>query len=69
MVFNGGVDWEQTPYYSRMKDWVSQDGSYKGMKDTAELDRRCEQPERLYMTIKRNGYTTQCLLTEQKLES
>ncbi|WP_124191643.1 hypothetical protein [Natrarchaeobius oligotrophus] len=65
--FNEGVEWEQTPYYSRMKEWIAKSGSYKGMTNTTELDRRCSNLEKLYTTIKQDGYTPQRRLTKRKI--
>ncbi|RQG93833.1 hypothetical protein EA473_14050 [Natrarchaeobius chitinivorans] len=66
--FNEGVGWNQTPYYSRMKEWIAKYGSYKGMTDTTDLDRCCSQIEKLYTMIKRDGYTTQRRLSKRKIQ-
>jgi hypothetical protein len=50
-----GCSWEASGEIARMEQAIAQRGSVKGLRSRADIDRRCNQLDRLFETIQRDG--------------
>lgn len=60
--FVEGVPWDETAFYHRILDEIEQGGTRWGCQSQRAFDERCERLDRLYETIRDEGYRTQAEL-------
>ena len=63
--FEQGVPWERTEFYDEMISVFEADGEQWDCRSEADLQRRCEQLDRIYERIATDGYRTQHELYER----
>lgn len=62
--FEEGVPWAETAFFERVVDEIA-DGQVRwGCRSREEFERRCDRLDRLYETIRTEGYRTQAELSE-----
>ncbi len=57
--FQHGRPWTRTDLYSQCLDVIESGGSPWGCQSQADLDDRCQEIDRLYASVDRDGYRTQ----------
>ncbi len=62
--FDAGVPWPETDLYAQCLDTIDAGGSPWGCTTPADVDRRCQEIDRLYETVRTDGYRTQSELLE-----
>jgi len=55
MVFNEGVDWEKTPWYTHAMEKISQGKTWKGYSTESGIKCRLDMLDNLYQHIQQNG--------------
>lgn len=64
--FFGNKSWQETPFYQRVLNQLANGAVKWGCKTQADFDQRCEGLDRLFQTIKDNGYLSQEELPDRK---
>ena len=64
--FINGKDWEDTIFYQRVLDEVTDGKFLWGCRNKSELDRRCKSLDSLYQNIKSRGYKSQSEILSEK---
>jgi|AntRauMinimDraft_4_1070384.scaffolds.fasta_scaffold00144_20 hypothetical protein len=64
--FEDDVPWCETEFYSRIVSEIRDGNTRWGCRTQAAFDERCEQLDRLYETIRTDGYRTQTELRSSK---
>ena len=57
--FDAGVPWPETDLYAQCLDTIDAGGSPWGCESPSDVDRRCQEIDRLYETVRTDGYRTQ----------
>lgn len=60
--FEQGVPWAETPLYGHFRDQLARFGNAWNYTDMAAFERRCEDIERVYKSIRNRGYLRQSAL-------
>jgi len=62
--FDAGVPWPDTDLYAQCLDTIDAGGAPWGCTTPVDVDRRCQEIDRLYETVATDGYRTQSELLE-----
>jgi len=64
--FENGQPWPETDLYSQCLDVIDAGGSPWGCESHADVDERCRAIDRLYESVKRDGYRTQKAIADSE---
>lgn len=62
--FERGIDWEETAFFDRVIEAIENGRHRWGCQSRTEFQRRCRRLDRLYLTIREDGYRTQAELAD-----